>query len=128
MQTLSYGYQLPDAGDKGDTLWTALELNITRLNTHNHDGTNSQKLSVSNFTTVKQSLVSSDWATYGGPTGFYRQTVSIPAGFTWDDFIIEFRDASSGEVLKLSSQKIDNTHYYLYITDNTLNVTAVYGV
>ena len=41
MIVLSNGYKLPETGDFGDVWFPALEDNIQRINTHNHDGTDS---------------------------------------------------------------------------------------
>ena len=39
--TLSYGFVRPATGDKGSVFFPALEDNITQLNSHDHDGTDS---------------------------------------------------------------------------------------
>lgn len=126
MLTLGYGYKLPQAGDKGSTLWQALEDNITRLNGHNHDGVNSAKLSVQNFQSTKQTILAAAWVAATSP-GHYMQVVTIPAGFTYDDFVIDFRDAT-GRKIYPGISRIDNTSYTIFTLDNTLVVTAVYGV
>lgn len=128
MLTLSYGYKQPQSGDTGSTLWQALEDDISRLNGHTHNGTDSAHLPVQNFTTTKQLILAAAWAGFGGPTGHYRQAVAIPAGFTFDDFSVDFRDTATGRKLYMGVTKIDNTSFYLYSIDNTLAVTAVYGV
>jgi len=127
MQTLSYGYKLPESGDKGSTLWSALEDNITRLNGHTHNGTDSPLLPVQSFILTKQSIDHANWASYSGaPTGHVRQLVTMPAGFTFDDFCIDVRD-TSGKKCYPTIEKNDNTSYYIYSIDSTLDLVAVYG-
>lgn len=127
MQTLSYGYKLPQSGDKGAPLWTALEANITRLNGHTHNGTDSARLPVQNFDTTSQAISSASWSNAGLPTGHYKQTVTIPAGFTFDAFLISFRD-EDGDIIYPEVVRLSNTTYEIYTIDNTQDYTAVYGV
>lgn len=127
MLTLSYGYKLPQSGDKGATLWQALEDNITRLNGHTHDGVNSSKLLVQNFQSTKQTILAANWVLSVTNPGHYSQTVTIPAGFTYDDFVIDFRDASNRKIYP-GVTKLSNTTFTIFTIDNTQAFTAVYGV
>lgn len=125
MITLSYGYKLPEDGDKGNTLFTALEDNIERLNDHNHDGANSPPLTATSIVGVAQNISSGSWVA-NGPTGFYRQLVTLPAGFSFDLVHISMRD-SSGNYVYAEIEKVSATQYYVYTIDNTLGFVAVYG-
>lgn len=127
MQTLSYGYKLPESGDKGSTLWTALEGDITRLNGHSHDGTDSTKLSAISVLATKQTIAHASWAAYSGPAGHYRQAVTMAAGYTFDENTIDFRDLNGCKVYP-TVEKIDNTSFYIYTIDNTMDFLAVYGI
>lgn len=126
MITLSYGYKKPQAMDKGNTLWSALEGNIQRLNDHTHDGVNSAKLPAQNFQTTIQVIPFASWDPTGLPLGFYKQSVSIPIGFTFDDFIISFRDSEG--IIYPTIVRTSNTTYDIYTIDNTQDFIAVYGV
>lgn len=128
MLTLSYGYKKPQTGDRGSSLFTALEQNIQRLNDHTHNGTDSAPLPAQSIVGVLQSISSAGWATYGGaPTGFVRQQVTVPAGFDYDTVQISFRTGAGQCETMLTTERISDTQYYLYCNDSTLDVTAVYG-
>lgn len=127
--TLSYGFVKPQTGDKGSTFWGQLESDIQQLNDHTHNGTDSAKLTAASVPAVTQSVSSGSWASQGG--GMYRQTVTIPSsltsvGGTYDSCNIQMRDASNGRPLMLTLEKVTSTTYYVYINDNTKDLTAVY--
>lgn len=124
MQTLSYGYQKPETGDRGAALFTALEQNIQRVNDHTHNGTDSAPLPAQSISAVSDPLSSSNWVAFG-PTGFYRMLVTMPAGFDFDEVQIGFR--VSGIQAFMEVAKISDTQYYLYSNDNTISPIAIYG-
>jgi hypothetical protein len=125
MDTLSYGFKKPQSGDNGSIFWTALEDDIQQLNDHTHNGTNSAKLTASAITVVTQAISSASWVATTG--GTYRQSVTITGGLQYDDIAITMKD-SSGNPLYLTIEKINASQYYVYINDNTMDVTAVYGI
>lgn len=127
METLSYGYKRPQDGDKGQPVFDALEDDITRLNGHTHNGTNSPLLTAQSITGVAQNIASASWVA-NGPTGFYRQLVTLPAGFDYDLVHISFRTSgSTGEYVYPQLERLSNTQYYIYTIDNTVSFSAVYG-
>lgn len=126
MQVLSYGYLKPESGDKGSSLFTALENNIQRVNDHNHNGTNSPFLDATALVGIVNTISSGAWATYGGPVGFYRQAVTLPIGFSYDTVFMSFR-TSAGDYVFPKVERIDATQYYVYTTDNTTGYSVVYG-
>jgi hypothetical protein len=117
MQVLSYGYKLPEDNDEGDTVFSALEDNITRVNGHSHDGSDSARLTVGT-----QTISSGSWSSSG--TG-YRQLVTVPNSQNFDDVGIQFR-LSTGDVVYPTVEKVSATTYYVYTNDNTVDYTAVY--
>jgi len=123
--TLSYGYKKPESGDKGSSLFTNLEDNIQRLNDHTHNGTNSQKLPAQSIEGVTQTISSGSWVA-NGPTGHYRQQVTMTAGFDFDLVGISFR-LTTGEVIFPTVERVSDTQYFIYTIDNTLSFVAVYG-
>lgn len=128
MLTLSYGYSKPQTGDKGATIWSALEADIQQLNDHTHDGVTSALIPAKNLASTQGSILAAAWATYGGaPTGFYRQTVTMPVGYSFDTTSITFQ-SSAGAYVYPTVEKVTNTTYYIYTTDNTLALTAKYGI
>lgn len=126
MITLSYGYKKPQTGDRGSSFFTAMEQNIQRLNDHTHNGTDSAPLPAQSITGIPQAILAVNWVTYGGPTGFYRQQVTVPAGFDYDEVGISFR-LSTGEIIYPTVERVSDTQYYIYTNDNTLAYVAVYG-
>lgn len=127
MQTLSRGYKKPQSGDSGSTLFTALEFDIQRLNDHTHNGTDSAPLTAVSIVGIPDSILAVNWVTYGGPTGFYRQQITLPPGFSYDTVQMSFRLAASGDYIYPRVDKVSNTQYYVYTIDNTVDFTIVYG-
>lgn len=127
MLTLTYGLKQPQTGDTGASLWTSLEANIAQLDAHTHDGVTSPNLTAASIVGVTASVASGNWATYGGaPTGFYRQQLTLPAGFDYDTVQIGFRDSSDNVVLP-TVEKVSDTQFLVYSIDNTETWTAIYG-
>lgn len=125
MLTLSYGFKKPQSGDNGSTVFPALEGNFQQLNDHSHNGVDSALLPISSLTVVKHTVAAADWVDLGG--GNYRQKVAISGGLQYDAIVISFRDLATGNYLNLTTEKFDATNYYVYINDNSLDLTAVYG-
>lgn len=128
MQTLSYGYKLPETGDRGSIWFPALEDNIERLNDHSHNGTDSALLTTSSMTATTNTASSTAWDAVVGKTGLYSQVVTMPTGFVYDSYMITFRNAAtSGELLYLQTEKVGTGTYRLYCNDNSISVKAFYG-
>lgn len=120
MLTLSYGFKKPETDDTGDVWFPAMAANMQQLNDHSHNGTDSARL-----TATTQSLLAASWsADLGG--GSYRQLVTMPAGLTFDAVTIEVR-LSNGTVIHPTITKVSSTTFYVYVNDNTLDLTVVYG-
>lgn len=126
MQTLSYGFKLPQSGDTGATLWTALQGDITQLNAHDHNGVNSKKIPPTSFATVIDDILAANWVAVGGKAGHFKQTMTIPTGLTFDDYVISFRDSVG--IIYPTVVRLTNTTYDIYTIDNSQALTAVYGV
>lgn len=127
--TLSYGFERPETGDKGSVFWPMLEDNITRTNDHTHNGTNSSLISAAASVAVAQSVVAAGWGSLSG--GLYRQTVTLPAsltgaGGTYDKYSIEIRNAANGRRLHLQTEKVTSTTFYVWCNDNSIDLTVVY--
>lgn len=126
MITLTYGQKVPEQGDRGAPLFQALEDNITRADGHNHDGVNSPLLTPIANVGVPETILAAGWVTYGGPTGFYRQLVTMASGFNYDTCQISFRTVA-GAVIYPSTERVSSTTYYVYTIDNTIDFIALYG-
>lgn len=126
MHTLTYGRQVPDSGDRGNTLFTALEDNIIADDAHNHDGVNSPALTAQSLIGITDTILAASWTTYGGPIGHYRQLVTMHTGFLFDNTKIGFR-TTAGAYIYPTVERVTNLTYYVYTTDNTIDFKAVYG-
>lgn len=125
--TLSFGYIKPVTGDRGSVFFPALEDNITQLNNHTHNGTNSANLSPSAISTAGfTSAISA--ASWGSATnGIYTQSITVPAGVTEiNNYNVYFYNSSTYERLLLSMTRTAATTYDVSINDNTINLVAVY--
>ncbi len=126
MITLTYGFKKPQDGDKGSIFFDALEDNITRLDAHTHNGTDSSLLPTTSFNNTTQSITSGSWAAVSGKAGLYKQVVTMPTGITYDNRGIFFKDASTGDMYMLTVEKESSNTYSVYINDNSKNLTAIY--
>lgn len=124
MLTLSYGYKLPQAGDRGATLFQALEDNITRLNGHTHNGTDSAPLTAQAVVAITANILLGAWIAYAD--GLYRQLVTIAPGFDYDKVQIGFR-LTTGEFVYPAVERVSATQYYVYTNDNSKSLVALYG-
>lgn len=122
MQTLSYGYLLPETGDAGSEWFPAIESNIQRLNDHDHKGVDSVKLDSESFELISDSIIPSDWAAYGG---IYRALVTMPGSLEFDTTAIQFR--TSDQDLYPSYEKITDNTFYVYSNDSSLTVEVLYA-
>lgn len=126
LNTLSYGYLQPTNPDTGDVTDAAMSANMAQLNNHVHDGVTSSLLGI-----ITQSILSASWAAAAGLTGLYSQTVTLPtiAGpvpqLSYDTCVITFK-LSSGEQIYPSITRVSTTQYVIFISDNSLTVTAYY--
>lgn len=125
MLTLSYGFKKPQSGDQGATFFTDMETNVQKMNDHTHNGTDSASLPAQSVLGVPQTVALGSWVAHGA-TGHYRQQVTVPAGFDFDNVQISFR-TSAGAVIYPTVEKVSDTQYYVYTTDNTIDFIAVYG-
>ncbi len=127
MQTLSYGFQLPQTGDKGNNLFGALEANITQLNGHTHDGVNSAKISSFAVQSTQQIIPSTNWTAYStnNSVGEFRQVVTMPAGYLFDTCTMSFR--INGKYAYPKVLKAGDSVFYVYTNDATAQFSVVYG-
>lgn len=128
MQTLSYGYKLPEDGDRGNIFFPGLEDNIQRLNDHTHNGSNSSLLTAASSVATTQTVSAASWVAYGSD-GYYRQLVTMPTGIAFETHAIEFRISGGtfdGHVFYPNIEKVSATTFYVYINDNTQTIKAIY--
>jgi hypothetical protein len=113
MVILSNGYKLPETGDFGDVWFPALEDNITRVNSHNHDGNNSEKLSSTNVASFVQTILSGDFVPSGDE--FVAAGVTLAGGAVdVDNTTVQFRDPTTKEPIYLKYEKATQTQIDVY--------------
>jgi hypothetical protein len=122
MITLSFGFKKPETNDKGDIVFPALEDNIQQLNDHNHNGTNSSKIDSSAITPLSETILAAGWV---ATTNGFRQLVNLPASLAYDTTGFDCR-LTSGDIFYPTIEKISASQFYIYINDNTQNVTIIY--
>lgn len=113
MIILSKGWKLPETGDFGNTWFPALEDNINQLNTHNHDGVNSEKVSGVSVTATKLTVLTASF-TLQSP-GVYRASLTVPSGGLVDNVKPVVKDPTTKNILHLDQEKQSATQLYLYI-------------
>jgi len=123
--TLSKGYKLPADGDRGSTFYNDLEANITLVNSHDHDGTDGERIHVKNLTKGAQTLLAAGWsADAGGST--YTQSVTMPTGYLFDEVDIRFKNTANGNILYPTVTKTGASAYTISVNDNTLEILCTY--
>jgi hypothetical protein len=122
--SLSYGLEKPQAPDKGSVFFPILEDWADWMQNHTHNGTNSEKISASGVNASSQSILAANWTVVTAGVK-WKQTVSMPAGITFDNHIPSFRDPS-GNICHLSVTKVTASTYDVFINDNSLTITVIY--
>lgn len=125
MIILSKGYKKPESGDFGDEWFPAIEDNIDRVNSHNHDGINSETLVSQNISASFQTILVGAFVDQGN--GYWKATVATPGGLPVDNFAIKFRDPTLKEAMHPRFEKVTATSIDVYInTPQTIEV--LFGV
>lgn len=125
MQTLSYGYKKPETNDKGPVVFPALEDDIQQLNDHDHDGSNSKKLTSQSIASLSQTILAANWISDGG--GNYHQIVAMLPGYDYDTVTMSFRDPD-GTYIYPSVTKIDGATLRVDSNDASSDMVITYGV
>lgn len=122
--TLSYGYIQPANGDKGSVWFPALNTNIQKLNDHTHNGSDAAQINAGVIVSGTVSILAAGWTLV--EAGKYKQTVTVPAGFTTTGYSITVRLASTNTVIYPTIDYVSGTTFDIYTCDNTLSYTAVF--
>ena len=127
MQTLTYGRKRPANGDSGSTVFDALADNITLDDAHDHDGTDSQRITSSNLTRATISVTGTGWSAEAH--GTYSKTVTLTGAYTWGACSIQVFCSGGDDdgvqihpkMVKLTSTTFD---VYLLVDDQALSVVV----
>lgn len=126
--TLSNGYKLPADGDRGSTWFDDLESNITRVNGHTHDASDSEAIPAKNLTKGTSTILAANWSLVSG--GTYKQTITLPSGYTMAATLFKFQinnGSEAGDLIFPTIEQASATSYEIYINDSTVEVLATYG-
>ncbi len=104
--TTTYGYKKPIVGENGSASgdgWAAsINFNTDRLDAHDHDGTDSVRLTSQSITALAQNIdntIDASDTTLGWvlqATGEYKRTISmLPSALTFDTYVISARKYTS---------------------------------
>lgn len=131
--TLSFGFKKPQVGDIGDPIFDALEDTIDQLNSHDHDGTDSDRVKSYSLTRGSVSVPATGWSASGS---LYRQSVTFPSGFStangsdWGSANIQvFFSGGTYDTAQCypKMEKITATTFYLYSLVSNQAFTCKFG-
>ena len=127
MQTLTYGFQLPQTGDKGSVFFPGLEANIAQLDAHTHNGINSPLLNATALVASFQILSSASWVLVGN--GIYRQLITLPVGMDFETKLVKYlfnTGAAAGQTVYPKEEAVTTNTFYVYLNDNTVDLKVSY--
>lgn len=125
METLSHGFNKPENGDKGQTLFDALSDNAQKSNDHTHNGVNSPAISTSALTKLTQDVLATNWA--NPSNGVYNLIVSMVGGLQFDTTTITIRETGTGKLMSLSYEKVSSNSFRVYCNDPAKDITLIYA-
>jgi hypothetical protein len=100
--------------------WQYNDFNINELAFHVHDGEKGDKLPPSSLTQV-----SASFQTTTSDGSFYKDTITLPTGMTFDQTSISF--FLSGVRVMLEYSKVDDDNYDVWSPYNDLTYEARYA-
>jgi hypothetical protein len=122
MEISSNGYKIPV--DTDTSFFDYLVYNFNRLNSHKHDGDDSDNIPSSSVTREKQDVLDDFWVASGE---MFVQEITLPDPYTFDNSNIHFVDTVSGEEIHPKYVKIDDTSFNLYSPYSTSVWEIWYG-
>ena len=84
--------KIPETGDRGSVAHPAISANFEKLDTHNHNGVNSDRIGTENFTKGSRTVVVADWSVHA--SGDFVTNITLPSGYEFDDTLLKFVIAS----------------------------------
>lgn len=128
MTTLTYGQKIPATGERGSVWFPALEDNFTRLDSHNHDGSNSAPLTTAAVTAVTASITNTGWGAVSNKLGLYSQLVTMPLGYLYANKTVTFRSTAGASLLLHTEASTSTGAFTVYCNDNSIALVALYGI
>jgi hypothetical protein len=131
MRLTTNGYKVPESGDRGggaNGFFQALEYDIERVSSHNHDGNNSEFITTKAIRRQSATIASNAWTEVAPST--YKQTIDLPAGMTMQNSALQFQipvnGSNYGSIIYPSVEVVSETRFNVYVNDPTLNLTVYY--
>lgn len=122
--TLSYGFVRPAEGDLASVWMDALEDNVTQLNSHDHDGTDSALIAAASISKYTTTIASTGYTSLGN--GNYSKVITVPAAITEiNSYLVQFYITATGVRVWPSVERASATSYTIYLNQQ-LALTAVY--
>lgn len=126
MQTGKH-FSWPTAGDRGSQFGPVIETAFNTLDTHNHDGLNSEKLAPTNVAKHEEILATANWAQDGEE---YKQTFNLPSGYAYDTSLFKFIIASgslSGIAINPTVTKVTASQIIISCSQGDFDLKVVVG-
>lgn len=128
MITSTYGTKLPENGDKGAVVFSAINTNTTLFRDHTHDGTDSAAIDALDITRSTMTLASGSWVATAGGNG-YKQTVTCPGSVTLAKVALRFRITSGSNIHEHIYPTIlpaSLTQFDVVVNDSSLNLELLF--
>lgn len=125
MLILSKGWKLPQTGDFGSIWFPAMEDNIQQMNSHNHNGINSEKISGVSLQATTVTVLTAAFTDQGN--GYFRALISTPGGVDPSTFVISSRNPTTKEPIYLKQERLSSSQFYLY-SNVAQDIEVCYGV
>jgi len=120
-------YEIPDPKEAGNNVFNILEEFMERMATHTHVGADSNSITL-NISKAVQNLTSTvDFTWDLVSTDKYRASVPTAVGANFDDNVRTYYyvDGAEPKEFQPTIEKIDNSNYYIYSNDNTIDLKVV---
>lgn len=116
-----------EAADRGAVFCPAISANFETLDTHKHDGLDSEKISAQNITKSEQILTEGSWV--ADPRG-YKQTITLPTGYLYDTTEFKFvvnTGPLAGAQIRPTLVKINDTSCDVHVTFGNYDLKVVFS-
>lgn len=100
MITSTHGVKLPEDGDKGQLVFTAINSNFAILRDHAHNGADSALIVSSSLSKGTLNLDSANWIADVSGKG-YKQTMTFPGAYTLVNCSLRFRVRTGAHMNKI---------------------------
>lgn len=120
-------YEIPDPKEAGNSVFDKLEEFMDRMATHTHSGADSNSITLNISKGVQELVNTIDFVWDLVSADKYRASVPTAVGANFDDNVrtYYYRDGAEPKEFHPTIEKIDNSNYYIYSNDNTIDLKVV---